>query len=107
MKQCAKTTLDPPHWIILDGLAKVSDAVAVNLPDLYKVRHVVRRYRPGNDALPANPQNRANIPVILKDFSVTSRGNRFLSYDSGVGSVNGILVFATDDALSLLRQSDH
>ena len=107
MKRRAETTLDPPHRIISDGLANVSDAVAVNMPDLDNVRRVVRRYRAGNNALPANPQNRANIPVIPNEFSVNCRGDQFLLYDSGVGDVNRILVFATDDALSLLRQSDH
>ena len=107
IKRRAETTLDAPHRIISDGLAQASQAVAVNMPRLDNVKRAVRRYREGDNALPANPHHRAAIPVIPQNFAVTTHGDRFLLHDSGVGDVNRILVFATDDALALLRQSDH
>ena len=104
IKRRAETTLDAPHRIISDGLAQASEAVVVNMPRLDNVKRAVRRYRNGNDALPANPHHRAGIPIIPQNFAVTTHGDRFLLYDSGVGDANRILMFATDDALALLRQ---
>ena len=107
MKRSAETTLDAPNRIISDSLAQASDAVAVNMPSLDNVRRTIRRYRAENTALPANPQTRAAVPAIPNNLAVTSNGDRFLLYDSGVGDANRILVFATDQALALLRQCDH
>ena len=106
-KRSAETTLDAPNRIISDSLAQASDAVAVNMPSLDNVRRTIRRYRAENTALPANPQTRAAVPAIPNNLAVTSNGDRFLLYDSGVGDANRILVFATDQALALLRQCDH
>ena len=107
IKRRAETTLDAPHRIISDGFAQASEAVAVNLPCLNNVRRAVRRYRADNAALPANPADRAGIPAIPHNYSVTNRGDRFLLHDSGVGDAERILLFGTDDALALMRQSDH
>ena len=107
MKRRAETTLDAPHRILSDGLAQASEAVVVNMPTLDNVKRALRRNRDGDDALPINPQTRAAIPVIPNNLAVTSIGDRFLLYDSGVGDPNRILMFATDQALRLLRQSNH
>ena len=107
MKRRAETSIDAPQRIISDGLAQASAAVAVNLPRIENVRRTIRRYRENNPGLPANPQNRAGIPVIPNDLQTTSNGDRFLLHDSGVGDANRIIVFATDQALDLMRQSDH
>ena len=107
MKRRAETTLDAPHRIISEGLAHAPPAVAVNIPRIENIRRTVRRYRAGNAGLPANPQNRAGVPAIPNNFAVTTNGDRFLLFDSGVGDANRIIMFATDQALDLLRQSDH
>ena len=107
MKRRAETTIDAPQRILSDGLAQASAAAAVNLPRFENVSRTIRRYREGDPGLPANPQNRANVPVIPNDLQLTNNGNRFLLYDSGVGDANRIIIFATDQCLDLLRQSDH
>ena len=61
----------------------------------------------GNNGAPAIPQSRAGIPVIPNEFQTTSNGNCFLLHDSGVGDENRILIFATDQEIDLLKQSDH
>ena len=107
MKRRAETSIDAPQRIISEGLAQASPAVAVNLPRIENVRRTIRRYRENNPGLPANPQNRAGIPVIPNDLQTTTDGNQYLLHDSGVGDANRIIMFATNQALDLLRQSDH
>ena len=107
MKRRAETSVDAPQRIISEGLAQVSPAVAVNLPRIENIRRTIRRYRENNPDLPANPQNRAQIPVLPNELQTTTDGNNFLLYDSGVGDANRIIMFATDQTLDLLRQSDH
>ncbi len=107
MKRRAETTLDAPHRIISEGLAHASAAVAVNIPRMENIRRAVRRYRDGNAGLPANPRNRAGIPAIPNNLAITTNGDRFLLFDSGAGDANRLIMFGTDQALNLLRQSDH
>lgn len=106
MKRTAVTSADTPQRILSTGLANANPAVAVNLPKMDNMRRTIRRYREGQ-GLPNDPQSRATIPVIPNDLQLTSDGNRFLLYDSGVGDINRIIIFGTDQCLDLLRQSDH
>ena len=45
--------------------------------------------------------------MIPNEFQTTDRGDQFLLYDSGVGDVNRILLFATDQGINLLSTSDN
>ena len=106
MKRRAETTTDAPQRILSEGFAQVSPAAAVNLPPMAHIRRANCRLR-DNEGNPANPVDRASIPVIPNEFQTTDRGDRFLLYDSGVGDVNRILLFATDQGLNLLSTSDN
>ena len=54
-----------------------------------------------------NPPNRAEIPVLPQMYQLTSTGGQFLPYDSGIGDDGRILIFASDQGLELLSNSDH
>ena len=54
-----------------------------------------------------NPQSREAIPAIPSNLAVTAGGDRFLLHDSGFGDENRMIVFASDQALDLLKQTDH
>ena len=41
------------------------------------------------------------VPVLPNNYKVTNRGDRFLLFDSGVGDVNRLIIFATNDAIRL------
>ena len=92
--------------ILSDGLAQASAAAAANIHRVENVRRTIRRYRSAVGD-PVNPRYRANIPVIPNEFQTTTTGNRFLLHDSGVGDPDRIIIFATDECLNLLEQSDH
>ena len=106
MKRRAETTIDVPQRILSEGLAQATPAVAVNLPRIPHIRRAIRRHRK-NEGDPANPVDRASIPIIPNEFTTTDRGDRFLLYDSGVGDANRIILFATDQAINLLSTSDN
>ena len=106
MKRRAETTVDAPQRILSDGLAYASADAAVNLPPIENIRRAIRR----NQSIvgdPVNPRDRATLPVIPDEFQSTSTGDRFLLYDSGVGDPERMVLFCTDQCLSLLEQSDH
>ena len=105
MKRKAETTIDAPQMILSGGPTNASDVAAVNLPRLDHVRRATRRQTGGDDT-PAIPQNRIGIPVIPNEFQQTINDNRFLLHDSCVGDPNRLLIFATDEGLSLLESSD-
>ena len=106
MKRRAETTIDLPQRILSDGLPQASAGAAVSLPLVENVRRTIRRYR-ANVGDPINPRDRANIPVLPNEFTLTNNGNRFLLHDSGVGDPNRLLIFATDEGTHLLEHSDH
>ena len=85
MKRRAETTLDPPQRILSECLAQASAKAAVNTPRMENVRRTIRRHRAENGD-PANPRDRANISA---------------------GDPERISIFATDQCLSLLEQSDN
>jgi len=81
------------------------ECAAVNLPTLNTVRRNIRR-RCRRDQLP-NPQFRAVIPDLPQQYQVTSVGEQFCQFDSGVGDDNRIFIFATNQGLEWLTNSDH
>ena len=70
------------------------------------MRRNIRRQR-DNHKMPAFPQQKEDIPVLPNNYQVINRGVRFLLFDSGVGDVNRLMVFATNDAILLLATNPH
>ena len=48
-----------------------------------------------------NPINRVSIPVLPAQYQRIKNGEQFLLYDSGVGDINRILIFASNQAIQL------
>ena len=57
--------------------------------------------------MPGVPQRREDIPFLPNNYQVTNRGDRFLLFDSGIGDVNRLILFATNDAIRLLATNPH
>ena len=43
--------------------------------------------------LPPNPMNLQAIPILPNNYRVSSTGDQFFAYDSGVGDPNRIMIF--------------
>ena len=74
MKRRAETTIDAPQRILSEGLAQATPAVAVNLPRMPHIRRAIRRHR-ANDGDPANPVDRASIPLIPNELTTGAMGS--------------------------------
>ena len=106
IKNRAGNTNDTSQQILGAELRNVSEATAVALPSLSNMRRNIRRQRDDHN-MPAVPQQREDIPVLPNNYQITNRGDRFLLFDSGVGDVNRLILFATNDAIRLLATNPH
>ena len=104
IKDRAANTNDTSQQILGAELQNVSEAIAVALPSLNIMRRNICRQRDDHN-MPAVPQRRKDIPVLPNNYQVTNRGDRFLLFDSGVGDVNLLIIFATNDAIPLFGTS--
>ena len=53
-----------------------------------------------------NPQARDEIPVLPRQYQLTSNGGEFLVFDSGVGDPERIFIFASEGRQFLI-ESEH
>ena len=57
--------------------------------------------------MPPAPGHREYTPDLPPVYRTTTNGDPFLVYDSGVGDKVRILIFASQDALQFLADSEH
>ena len=57
--------------------------------------------------MPPAPAHRENMPDLPQVHRTTANGDPFLVYDSSVGDEERIFVFASQDALQVLANSQH
>ena len=105
MKRRAENTQETTQQILTGGLANISEAAAVNLPSIPHVRRTIRMQRPHQEI--PNPINRAQIPILPPEYQVTTNGDQFLQFDSGVGDPERILIFGTAQSINLLSTSEN
>ena len=106
LKRKAETTHDTSRQILAAELQNIPEDAAVNLPSMNTLSRNIRAARQERD-LPQNPLNRQAIPILPNNYQVTSTGDQFLAYDSGVGDANRILIFASPQSIRLLGRSSH
>ena len=78
----------------------------MNLPSMNNLARNIRAAREERN-LPPNPMNRQAIPILPNNYQMTSTGDQFLAYDSGVGDPNRIMIFASPQDIHLLESSSH
>ena len=54
-----------------------------------------------------NPQTREEIPVLCQEYQLTTNGDQFLVFDSGIGDPERIFIFASNLGLQFLYECDH
>ena len=82
----------------------MTPTAAVNLPNLSNCRRNIRRQRQEKTILP-NPLSKEDVPVLPYEYQIIGAGERFLPFDGGVGDINKMFIFATNDAIELLANS--
>ena len=53
-----------------------------------------------------NPQTREEIPILPQEYQLTTNGDQFLVFDSGIGDPERIFIFTSDLGLQFLYESD-
>ena len=104
IKRKASTTHDTTPQILGTELAILTPTTAVNLPNLSNLRHNIRRQRQEQNILP-DPPRKGHVPVLPHEYQMTGTGERFLLFDSGVGNIHRMFIFATNDGIYMLANS--
>ena len=104
IKRKASTTHETTQQILGTELANLTPAGAVNLPNLSNLRRSIRRQRQEQNIL-SNPPRKEDVPVLPLEYQMTGIGERFLLFDSGVGDINRMFIFATNDGIAMLDNS--
>ena len=104
IKEKASTTHDTTQKILGTELANLTLIAAVNLPNLSNLRCNIRRQRQEQNILP-NPPRKEDMRVLPHEHQMTGTGESFLLFDSGVGDINRMFIFATNDGIDMLANS--
>ena len=74
----------------------MTPTAAVNLSNLSNCRRNIRRQRQN---ILRNPLSKEDVPVLPYEYQIIGTGERFLLFDGGVGNINKMFIFATNDAI--------
>ena len=85
-------------------MVNLRTTAATNLPNLSNLRRNIRRQQQEQNVL-ANPPKKEDVPVLPHEYQMTGTGKRFLFFDIGVGDVNRMFIFATNDGIDMLANS--
>lgn len=104
IRDMAKTTDERPKSIVQQCSKEVSHEAAVLIQSYDAARMMIHRERQKNlrnSGLSATNIQEVEIP---EEFQKTFRGDSFLLYDSGNEDQNRIIIFGTNNNLSLLKE---
>ena len=104
IKRKASTTQDTTQQISGTELANLTSTVAVNLPNLSNLRRNILLQRQEKNILP-NPLRKEDVPMLVLEYQMTGTSERFLLFDSGVGDLDILFIFATNNGINMLANS--
>ena len=91
--------------IFASGVETMSDSSINQLPKTESIKRMIRVHKNGPDRI-INSASASEIN-ILERYRVNPKGEPFLLFDSGVGDISRIIIFATPKMLSILRESQN
>jgi len=92
IKSKAKTTGLSTRNLISQAVETLPTSVSRQLPNMVLIYKIIRRIRTIEQNPPTNPININNL-VISGEYTVTSKGDKFLFYDSKMQK--RVLIFST------------
>ena len=75
-----------------------------NIPNLSNLTRNIRLQRQEQRMLP-NPPRKEDVPLLPHEYQMTGTGERYLIFDSGVGNINRMFIFTTNDGTDILVNS--
>ncbi|KAI6648413.1 hypothetical protein LOD99_8203 [Oopsacas minuta] len=105
MKERALNSGTSTRSILASGLGSMNESTIAALPKFNLIKLTIRRTRSSGE----NFDNSATATEIIipEIYKLTSKGQQFLLYDSGIHETNRLLVFGTHQMLSLLRDTSN
>ena len=85
---------DTTQQIFSTELANLTPTAAVNLPNLSNLRRNICRQQQEQNIL-SKPPRKEDMSVLPHEYQMTEIGERFLLFNSGVGFIKGMFIFAT------------
>ena len=105
IKRMTETTHETGQQILAGEMQGLSEAASLNMPSMEQLRRTIRSQRHVQNNIP-NPAHREDLPILPLQYQQTSTGEPFLLHGSGIGNADRIFIFATNQALELLVNSD-
>ncbi|CAG0893219.1 unnamed protein product [Darwinula stevensoni] len=106
MKETSVDSVTPTRMIITENVQNLDDVASSQLPSMKNISRTIQRKREKNSNNPDLPQSHIGFE-IPDAFKVTSKGTKFLLFDSGKNDSNRILIFCAERNLDLLQDSQH
>lgn len=104
IRKRAVDTTENTQDVIDHCLTNASDQMVARLPNFKHIKRTIQRQHIAVD-LPKIPQDK-KFSYIPTSLTATSRGDKFLQYDSGPGD-HRILIFASEEQLNVFAESEH
>ena len=83
-----------------------SEGAATNVPSLDAIKRNIHHAHEERNMLP-NPQALEEIQVLPQEYQLTTNGDQFLIFNSGIGDPDRIFIFTSDLGLQFLYERDH
>ena len=93
---------DTTQQILGTELANLTPTAAVNT-NLSNLRPNIRQRQEQNFL--SNPPRKEDVLMLPYEYQMTGAAKRFLLFDSGVGDINRMFIFATNDGVDMLANS--
>ena len=106
IRRRATTTVERPRQIIQQSSLGISLQTASMLPSYTASQRAIERRRKRNDFPGSNVTSLSGI-AIPETLTKSARGTSFLLWDAGADDDARILMFGTNENLSLLQQHEH
>ena len=105
MKERALNYETSTRSILASGLGSMNESTIAVLPKFDSIKLTIRRTRSSVE----NFDNLATATEIIipEKYKLTSKGQQFLLYDSGIHQTNRLLIFGTHQMLNLLRDTSN
>ena len=100
----ASNTQDTTHQILNTELANLTPTASVNLRNLSNLRQNIRRQRQEKIILSV-PQRKEDYASVTHEYRMTGTGERFLLFDSGLGDINRMFLFPTNNGKGFIANS--
>lgn len=106
IKEIATNCQESTNNVLAIGTANVASSVSGKLPTVSLIKRTIQRKRQRYNHAPANPATLSHL-IIAEEYSLTEINEQFLLYDSGSKDPQRFIIFATQNSLRRLSNSNH